>query len=217
MDVDSIVVQGEWIRHAPHRSALVGRTADPTNGRWQRGAVVRGLYLADEPATAIAEWYRLLAELGLPPERSVPHDHHVWSIELELANLGDDARLAALGLSLPQPSRRTWPAYQDVGEHLWRAGWEGLLAPSAARPGSLVVCIFQAREWPPAGCQPTRAIEVSSVPPQPSGMTAERAALLPTRARLAHPTAGCPAQRNRRISEISARLESGGSFVIQTR
>ena len=67
MDVETVAVAGEWIRHAPHRSELLGRAAEPTDGRWQRGEAVRALYLADESATAIAEWYRLLAERGLPP------------------------------------------------------------------------------------------------------------------------------------------------------
>ncbi|MGO9752555.1 MAG: hypothetical protein ACLP8S_20925 [Solirubrobacteraceae bacterium] len=56
MDVDTVAVSGEWIRHAPHRSSLLGRAAEPTDGRWQRGEIVRGLYLADEPATPPRAW-----------------------------------------------------------------------------------------------------------------------------------------------------------------
>jgi hypothetical protein len=41
MDVDSVAVDGEWIRHAPHRSSPLGRASEPTDGRWQRGEVVR--------------------------------------------------------------------------------------------------------------------------------------------------------------------------------
>jgi hypothetical protein len=108
VDVDTVAVHGEWIRHAPHRSLLLGRAAEPTDGRWQRGEIVRGLYLADEPATAIAEWYRLLAERGLPPARAIPHDHHVWELELELADLRTPDRLARLNLETPRPGRRTW-------------------------------------------------------------------------------------------------------------
>jgi RES domain-containing protein len=53
----------------PHAAPLRpnGRAATPTDGRWQHGAVVPGLYLAEDTATAVAEWYRLLAELGTPP------------------------------------------------------------------------------------------------------------------------------------------------------
>ena len=76
-----VAVCGEWIRHAPHRSDLLGRSPEPTDGRWQRSELIRGLYLADEPHTAIAEWYRYLAELGLPFSAATPHDHHVWRID----------------------------------------------------------------------------------------------------------------------------------------
>lgn len=168
--VDAVHVSGEWIRHAPHRSDLLGRSVEPTDGRWQRGEIVRGLYLADEPATAVAEWYRWFAERGLPPAHAIPHDHHVWQLDLELADLRSVARLAKLALELPAPGRATWPPYQDVGETLWREGWAGLITRSAARPEAFVVCVI-ADDWPPAGCVPKRIVEVDEVPPPPTGMT----------------------------------------------
>jgi RES domain-containing protein len=171
VDVEATLVAGEWVRHVPHRSPLLGRAREATDGRWQRGDAVRAHYLADEPATAIAEWYRFLAERGLPPAQAIPHDHHVWRIEIELADLGDPQRLARVGLPVPRPSRRTWPAFQDTGEALHRAGWRGLLAPSAARPGSKIVCVFDTGAWPPAGCEPVAAIQIAEVPPPPTGMT----------------------------------------------
>jgi hypothetical protein len=76
---------------------------------------------------------------------------------------------AAVGL----PSRRTWPAFQDVGDALWRAGWPALLAPSAARPGSLIICVFDHGTWSPAGCEPVRAVAITDVPPPPTGMTTQ--------------------------------------------
>jgi hypothetical protein len=129
------------------------------------------LYLADEPATAVAEWYRWLAERGLPPAYAIPHDHHVWQLDLQLANLGSLERLGAVGLPAPRPTRRDWPAFQAVGEALWELGWPGLIAPSAARPRSLVACVFDGGDWPPAGCEPWRAAALSEVPPPPTGMT----------------------------------------------
>jgi hypothetical protein len=45
-----------------------------TDGRCQRGEIVRGLYLVDEPATAIAEWLppacrtRAAARTSHPPD-----------------------------------------------------------------------------------------------------------------------------------------------------
>ncbi|WP_028057917.1 RES domain-containing protein [Candidatus Solirubrobacter pratensis] len=171
LDVEATLLAGEWIRHAPHSSSLLGRAAEPTDGRWQHGTVVRGLYLADRAATATAEWYRFLAERGLPPARAIPHDHHIWRIALELADLSSRERLAAVGLPLPRPWRRTWSAFQDVGDALCRAGWFGLRAPSAARPGAQIVCVFDHGTWPPAGCEPVRTVEIAEVPPPPTGMT----------------------------------------------
>jgi hypothetical protein len=55
VDVEAIRVRGEWIRHAPHHSDLLGRSATPTEGRWQH-ANIGALYLADTPETAAAEW-----------------------------------------------------------------------------------------------------------------------------------------------------------------
>jgi RES domain-containing protein len=153
---------------APFRPARA--IAEPTDGRWQRGEIVRGLYLADEPTTAIAEWYRWLAERGLPPAHAIPHDHHVWELDVELADLRSVRRLAGLGLDLPAPGRKAWPTYQTVGETLWREAWPGLIARSAARPEAFVVCVF-AGDWPPDGCKPARAIEIADVPAPPTGMT----------------------------------------------
>jgi hypothetical protein len=87
------------------------------------------------------------------------------------ADLSSPERLAAVGLPPPRPSRRTWPAFQDVGDALWRAGWAGLLAPSAARPAAQIVCVFDLGTWPPSGCEPIRSIEIDEAPPPPTGMT----------------------------------------------
>jgi RES domain-containing protein len=163
-------IEGTWIRHVPHRADLLGRSTTPSDGRWQRGEIVPALYLADTVTTATAEWYRSLAEWGLSPQDHVPYDHHCWRVELELADLSDIERLRAVTLHTPRPGRNTWAPYQGVGEQLWREGWAGLIAPSAAHPGSLVVCVF-ASAWPPAGCTPLSVSTVKMIPPPPSGMT----------------------------------------------
>lgn len=119
------------------------RPAPAPDNRWQRGRVIDALYLADSEATMWAEWYRSLAEAGIPPMEQLPR--HVWRYHLralEVADLGEEARLGRLGLSSPVPTRRSWRPYQAVGEQLWREGWPGLLAPSAARPEGRVLCLF---------------------------------------------------------------------------
>lgn len=168
--VEQIAVRGEWIRHAPHGSALLGRAERLTSKRWQRDEVVRALYLADGSETAVAEWYRFLAERAMWPRCGIPHDHHRWEVTIEVADLSTPERLAAVGLVAPRPSRATWEPYQTVGEELWRTGWPGLLAPSAARPGAKVLCVF-ADEWPPPGCFPIGVDEIGDMPPPPIGMT----------------------------------------------
>jgi RES domain-containing protein len=162
-------VEGVWVRHVPHRADLLGRADSPADGRWQRGEVVPGLYLADSVETATAEWYRSLAEWGLSPQDHVPYDHHEWRLDLQLADLSDLERLREIGLPDPSPDRHTWPAFQHVGEQLWQEGWAGLVAPSAARTGSLVVCVF-ADHWPPDGARPLEASAVTVIPPPPRGM-----------------------------------------------
>jgi RES domain-containing protein len=176
LPVHARAVNGEWIRHVPHGVDLLRRADTPADGRWQHGETVPALYLADTIETATAEWYRALAEWGLYPQDHVPYDHHRWRIDLpasdrgSIADLSDAERLHALALDPPKPSRQTWPPYQNVGEQLWREGWAGLIAPSAARPGSLVVCVF-ADAWPPPGCTPLDASTVQTTPPPPRGMT----------------------------------------------
>ena len=131
---------------------------------------MRALYLANEPATAVAEWYRWLAENALGPGDGIPHDHHRWRVSVQVADLSTPDRLASVGLRVPPPSSSTWGGFQQVGEALWREGWRGLLAPSAARPSGRILCLF-ADDWPPAGCRPVRVEEVADVPVPPTGMT----------------------------------------------
>lgn len=118
-----------------------------------------------------AEWYRNLAERGMPPFHQLPRD--VWRHRvrrLDVADLSEVSRLARVRLSLPSPSRATWPPYQDVGEQLWRDGWRGLLAPSAARPSGVVLCLFVVDPLvPPAAPIPPPTI-VAEPPVPPTGM-----------------------------------------------
>lgn len=90
---------------------------------------------------------------------------------ITVADLSTAERLAAFGLDPPRPGRSGWRAYQEVGEALAADGWAGLVAPSAARPAGLVVCLFRGtgavagiRAVPP----PTH---VDQAPAPPRGMT----------------------------------------------
>ena len=131
------------MRHVPHGADPRSRPQPPGDNRWQRGLVVDALYLAESEDTLWAEWYRQLAERGLPPTRQLPRD--VWRHRvpgIEAADLRDATRLALVGLTLPVPGRAGWRPFQHVGESLWSEGWPGLVAPSAARADGLILCLF---------------------------------------------------------------------------
>jgi hypothetical protein len=143
VDVDGVVIRGTWYRHIPHRGKLSHRPDPAPDGRWQHGAVVEGFYLADSDATAWAEWYRQLAEYGIPPMRQMPRNMWRWKVDLRVANLRTRARLSRVDLVPPPPSRTSWTNYQEVGDALFGDGWAGLVAQSAARPAGHVLCLFR--------------------------------------------------------------------------
>src|SRR6185503_10362530 len=133
-------VDGSWWRQiGPGRDPL-SRPDPPPDGRWQRGEVTDALYFGDTQETVWAEFLRHLAEAAIPPEQANPRD--LWERRLSLGNLADlrtPERLADIGLSMPSPSRKEWPAFQRAGERLHGEGYNGLIAPSAAIGKGLVL------------------------------------------------------------------------------
>lgn len=148
LDVDPVRVDGVWYRHLPHRGSVWWRSEPPPDGRWQRGAEVAGFYLTDSRETAWAEWYRQIDELALRPEGQLPRD--LWRFDVDVAAVADlrsEEQLARVGLALPLPKRRGWPAFQEIGEQLHSEGWKGVRASSAPRPGrGEILCLFRDRE-----------------------------------------------------------------------
>jgi hypothetical protein len=143
LDVEATTADGLWLRHTPAGHDPARRPIPPDDNRWQRGDVVDALYLCADEAGAWAEWYRHLAERGLPPRAALPRDLCTYEIApLTVADLRTSDRLARVGLPAPAPGRRTWPPFQDVGEQLHQEGFAGLLTPSAARPATLILCVF---------------------------------------------------------------------------
>jgi RES domain-containing protein len=116
--------------------------------------VVDALYLAESEATVWAEWYRHLAEHGIPPDRALPRDLWRWRADVEVADLRTEEKLAEVGLPVPTPGRPTWPPFQATGEQAWREGWRGLVAPSAARPAGLTLCLFRDETGAVEGAEP---------------------------------------------------------------
>ena len=162
---------GRWWRIVRGSDEAFTWTPQPADGRWQTGAVVRGLYLADSEATAWAEWYRHSSELGVPPASRLPRD--TWEIEVDMPDVVDltaEGALASRGIQALQPTRRQWPRTQAVGVAAFRDGARGLLAPSAAHEDGRVLVVFR-RDRATAGL---RAIPPPhhhrDLPPLPSGL-----------------------------------------------
>ncbi len=171
LDVDATSVAGSWYRHVPAGIDPARRPQPVGDNRWQRGRVIDAIYLADSAACAWAEWYRHLAEAGVPPNVAMPRD--LWRYEvapLQVADLSSADRLARVGLPLPRPGRRGWSAFQEVGEQLYREGWLGLLTPSAARPASQVVAIFLRDAVAPPELTAVEQTHVTQPPAPPTGM-----------------------------------------------
>lgn len=168
LDVDATAVSACWWRHVPDGGAIWFRSPHAADGRWQRGELVEGFYLADSPATAWAEWYRMLAEYALRPTVGMPRD--LWRLQVELpraADLRTAERLARVGLAVPRPGTADWASFQRVGGQLWAEGWPALLAPSAARPADgTVLCVFRTSDTVP-GLTPLPPPEIHLEPPPP--------------------------------------------------
>lgn len=147
LDVDPTPVSGVWFRHVPAGGAPLFRPEHPADGRWQRGDVIEGFYLADSDETAWAEWYRALAEFALPPTRQLPRDLWRFQVDVErVADLSSPDRLGRVRLLDAVPDRRQWPTFQSVGETLFADGWAGVLYAAAARLESRALCLFRSSE-----------------------------------------------------------------------
>ena len=117
---------------------------DAFDARWQTGAVVRGLYLADCEDTAWAEWLRATAEQGVPPASRLPRAMCPLEVDLDgIADLTSLRLLTRLGLGPMRPTQAQWANTQPAGERLWRDGAAGILSPSAAHEGHTVLTAFR--------------------------------------------------------------------------
>lgn len=101
----------------------------------------------------------------------MPRDVWRYAVEVDdVADLSTPDQLAKHGLSTPQPTRRNWPAFQEIGESVWREGARGILYPSAAHPGHLALCLFrEGFELP--GITPLRPPTTHRNPPSPPSET----------------------------------------------
>jgi RES domain-containing protein len=170
LHITAVSVRGRWVKHTYPGSAPLPDRDPPPDNRWQRGDVLDALYLADNEATAWAEWYRHLAERMIPPLAQMPRELWTWQVDVRVADLSTKANLAKVGLSPPTPGRGDWLGYQRVGEQLSKEGWAGLLAPSAARPAGKILCLFRDQHGVPGARAVPPPRKIDEPPPPPAGL-----------------------------------------------
>ncbi|MEO8273722.1 MAG: RES family NAD+ phosphorylase [Chloroflexota bacterium] len=170
-----IRIQGTWWRIARADSDPLFWSTEPADGRWQRGSVVRALYLGDSEATVWAEWYRHTSEAGVPPQQRLPRA--IWRVDVDVADIADltaPGILAGEGIARLDPTRRQWPKTQPIGEACWREGARGVLAPAAAREKGRVLAIFRPADGPTDSIEGVVAVppprRFTSLPPLPPGL-----------------------------------------------
>lgn len=102
--IERVSVAGSWWRQTSRGFDPLWLATPPSSGRWQHGATVAAIYLADDEQTAWAEWYRALAEIAIPPAHGTPRDLWRWTI--------------AVGRSPTSRLRRSSPAlsYRSPGQ-----------------------------------------------------------------------------------------------------
>lgn len=166
-----IRIVGTWWRITRATLDPLFLSPEPADGRWQRGSVIRAVYLGDDEATVWAEWYRHTSEAAVPPDQRLPVA--IWRVDVDLEDVADltaPGVLDAHGIDGLEPKRKRWPPTQKVGESYWRDGAEAVLAPSAARAGGRVLAVFRTDEAV-AGLTPVPpARRYRSLPPLPPGL-----------------------------------------------
>jgi len=94
LDVELTIATGSWFRQTPAGVNPASRPIPPDDNRWQRGRVVDAVYFAADHDCVWAEWYRHLAERGIPPQAALPRDLWTYDVEsLELVDLRNAERL----------------------------------------------------------------------------------------------------------------------------
>ena len=136
---------GEVVRHiAPGYLPLSGEGARIHGGRWNPPDSFPTLYTALTRETMLDELERAARRQGLTVADLLPRIEVRYGVGLQrVLDLRDPEALASVGLKPGDIAADDWTACQAVGEAAHHAGFEGILAPSAAEGDVLVVFLDQ--------------------------------------------------------------------------
>jgi RES domain-containing protein len=157
--------EGVAYRHvAAGRDPLSGEGARLAGGRWNPPLSFAVLYLALEMNTAVAEFHRLATKQGLAPADFLPRELFTYRARLQrVADLRDDTLAEAVGLSRSGIRADAPSAAQAVGQAAHHAGFEAILAPSAACDGA-VLAVFLDRLLADSRLKPVASERWNEVP-----------------------------------------------------
>ncbi len=159
---------GEAFRHvSPDLEPLSTTGARIHGGRWNPPERFGALYLALDVETVAAELRRTAASQNLELVDLLPRTLYRFHVRAgRLLDLTSPEAAAALDLSPRELHGRVRTRCQAVGAAAHYLSVEGILAPSAAGPGS-VLALYPDRLGPEAIVEPVEAI-TGWVPPPPA-------------------------------------------------
>ena len=131
-----------WHQGSPQRR--LEAVADParSEGRYHRNGGPGVWYASDQEQAAWAELFRHFSEEGIDPFELLRRVGAANADGLEVLDLTDALVLADLGLEHDDLVGDDYSLTQDLADAARRAGFQGLLGPSAALPGRRTLAVF---------------------------------------------------------------------------
>lgn len=135
-------------------------------GRWNPPNSFATLYLGLDVETVADEFHRLARRQGLAPDDFLPRELHRFDVRLAaVLDLREAEAQRAVDLSERQLRADDPSRCQEIGEAVHYVGLEGILAPSAAGPGT-VLAIFLEKLRPGSLLEPLTSKAWDAPPPQ---------------------------------------------------
>jgi RES domain-containing protein len=146
--LDRVAFAGEAFRHVgPQYNPLSGAGARTQGGRWNPPQSFATLYLGGDRETVIAEFNRAVTRSRRAPADFLPRRFYRYEIQLSaLLDLRVGENRNAVNLSDEALSADDLRPCQAVGEAAHHVGREGIIAPSATGPGTVVAVFFDRLE-----------------------------------------------------------------------
>lgn len=137
-------------------------------GRWNPPNSFATLYLGLDVETVADEFHRMARRQGLRPDDFLPRELHRFDVRLAaVLDLREAEARRAVDLSDRQLRADDPGRCQEIGEAAHYVGLEGILAPSAAGPGT-VLAIFLEKLRPGSLLEPLSSEAWDTPPPQRS-------------------------------------------------